>query len=63
MADLNALKAEQIAARDEHERWAMTNTVGQTPEDLVRIDLAYRRAVKRYTAACDAYNKAIEEAI
>jgi hypothetical protein len=63
MDDLVALRKAAGSARNSLERWGMINTVGQTPEDLVKIDLEYRRAMRRYDEACRAYNDAIERAI
>ena len=63
MADLNKLKAEQIAAREAFELCSMANTTGLSLEDQVRLDIAYTRAMRRYHDACDAYNRAIEEMI
>jgi len=66
MADVDrliALKTEQEAARDAFERCGAANTTGLTLDEQVQLDIAYKRAMRRYHEACDAYNRAIEEMI
>ena len=63
MADLSKLKAEQIAAREAFELCGMANTTGLSLEDQIRLDIAYKRAMRRYHDACDAYNRAIDGVI
>lgn len=63
MDDLKRLKAEQIAAREAFEALGWANVAGMTVDEQIELDIAYRRAMQRYHDACDAYNRAIEEAI
>lgn len=44
MADLIALQRKATEAREICQMWAMTNTYGKTAEELVEIELGYRRA-------------------
>ncbi len=57
---LAELKKEEMSARDKYERWAATNTVGQSQEDLVKIDMEFRRAFIRWDAARTAYATAVD---
>ena len=63
MADLAKLKAEHIAAREAFEMLGMANCEGLSLDDQIKLDIAYRRAQRRYHDAYYAYSRAIEEAI
>jgi len=61
MTDLVALRAAMEAAREKFSWLAAANTWGKSQQELVEMDIAYRRAERAYLDAWGIYNRAIEE--
>ena len=60
--NLVTLKAAEIAARDEYERWQLSNTYAKSAAEMVEIDLGCRIAERRWLKAKADYDAAIEKA-